>query len=387
MNTAKSVNMKSSQRATQDLDLLARLEAIFEEVGWPTEMHMQARRTMKGPTDVVVRVPLAHGHHADLEVHTAHELRPGGFDSWATARRAQGSNAAAIPVLAMPSVSSRLAELCRRAGWSWYDLSGNCWIDIPGVFHFERSGLPPVYRIPRRGASLGTAAASRVLRALLTPAHAGRSWTQRGLVAETCRKIGDAAPVSLGLVNKVVRHLRDEGYVSVTSDRAGIRVRDPLALLAAWRDAYRFDRHERRAFFTLLKGERLEEVLGRLEFEAGGMAAYAAFSAAERQAPHVRQPKTWIYLRAEALRDLARLAQAKEVDSGENLVVLIPDDPGVFMTFEADQRVGETKLHCTDPVQTYVDLSRCGGRGEEAAEAILEQRILPKWKDAGLVHD
>jgi hypothetical protein len=72
--------------------------------------------------------------------------------------------------------------------------------------------------------------------------------------------------------------------------------------------------------------------------------------------------------------------QAKEVDSGENLVVLIPDDSGVFLSFDADSHIDEPTLGCTDPVQTYVDLIHCGGRGEEAAHALLDQKILPAWK-------
>jgi hypothetical protein len=72
--------------------------------------------------------------------------------------------------------------------------------------------------------------------------------------------------------------------------------------------------------------------------------------------------------------------QAKEVDSGENLVILVPADSGVFVTFDADSYVGERTLGCTDPVQTYIDLLHCGGRGEEAAQALLERKILPAWK-------
>jgi hypothetical protein len=279
----------------------------------------------------------------------------------------------------MPFVSSRFADLCRDAGWSWCDLAGNCRIDVPGLLRIERSGLAPVRRPPRPAANLGTAAAARVLRALLSPAHAGRSWTQRSLQVETvwARVEGDR-PVSLGLVNKVIRFVREEGYVE-GARRRGLRVRDPGGLLAAWSEAYRFERHERLAYFTLLKGTALHEALYRVELEAGGMAAYAAFSAAERQAPHVRQPRTWLYLGAPFLDSLVQHAQAKEVDTGENLVVLVPDDPGVFASFEADTDIDEQRMRCTDPVQTYVDLMHCGGRGEEAAKAVLEQRVLPPW--------
>jgi hypothetical protein len=65
------------------------------------------------------------------------------------------------------------------------------------------------------------------------------------------------------------------------------------------------------------------------------------------------------------------------------LVVLIPDDEGVFSLTDGG-RTGEHRMRCTNPVQTYVDLWHSGGRGEEAAEALLEQRLKPQWKDKGL---
>jgi len=69
------------------------------------------------------------------------------------------------------------------------------------------------------------------------------------------------------------------------------------------------------------------------------------------------------------------------VDSGENLVVFIPADNGVFYLQEG----GTGRLACTNPVQTYVDLFHCGGRGDEAAEALLEQNLKRAWKARGLL--
>ena len=46
---------------------------------------------------------------------------------------------------------------------------------------------------------------------------------------------------------------------------------------------------------------------------------------------------------------------------------------GLSMTFASQHR----------PIQTYVDLTQCGGRGEEAAEALLEQNLKPGWKARG----
>jgi len=79
-----------------------------------------------------------------------------------------------------------------------------------------------------------------------------------------------------------------------------------------------------------------------------------------------------------------RLVEAKRVDSGENLIVLVPEDEGVFLQHDDPAWIGE-RLGYTNPFQTYVDLYHAGGRGEEAAEAILEQRIKPEWKRQGFV--
>jgi hypothetical protein len=52
--------------------------------------------------------------------------------------------------------------------------------------------------------------------------------------------------------------------------------------------------------------------------------ACAAFSAAQFQAPYVRQPKTWLYVREQEVSKFEKLIEVRQVDSGENLVVVIP---------------------------------------------------------------
>lgn len=374
--------MVHPQGAALERALRAKLAATLADVGWPSKPPAAASST-RTDADAVIRLASPTGARPRLFIHVKSELRPGTFVSWADALHTKAGDASTVAVLAMPSVSPRLADLCRRAGWSWIDLAGNCRIDVPGMLHIERSGIPSIHRPPRSIANLGTAAAARVVRTLLAPAHATRCWTQRDLQQYTCWHLRNDEPVSLGLVNKVLRHLRDEGFVA-EAEEGGARLSDPLGLLNAWRGAYRFDRHERRSYFTLLKGAELDKALYKIACGAADVAAYAAFSAAERQAPHVRQPKTWLYIAAGHVEAFVRHAQAKEVDSGENVVVLVPDDSGVFLTFTADVEFGEQRVGCTDPVQTYVDVSRSGGRGEEAAQAVLEQRLLPVWKAAGI---
>jgi hypothetical protein len=134
----------------------------------------------------------------------------------------------------------------------------------------------------------------------------------------------------------------------------------------------------RRPYFTLLQGRVLQEKLRSLDPDGHGRLAYAGFSAADLQAPAVRQPRTWLYVNPSIEREFASTIEAKPVDSGENLVVLIPDDGGVFYRVET----GANRPPCTNAVQTYVDLASSGGRGEEAAEAVLQQRLKPAWSAA-----
>lgn len=379
MNTARSVNKHSASAAT----LLNEFREILADLAWPSVVPSDPSVPPGSGFDAMVRLEPVDGKPLHLLVECRADIRPASFSGWSRSRSEYAAKHHAVPVLGVPFVSKRLAELCRDSGWSWFDLAGNCHIDVPGRLHIERTGRPPVHKAPRPFANLGTAAAARVLRVLLSPEHAHRSWTQRDLQAYTCWRLPGDTPVSLGLVNKVVRHLRDEDFVT-ERDAGGVRLRDAHRLLEAWRQAYRFERHERRSYFTLLQGTALTQALYDAYLGGADSVVYAVFSAAERQAPHVRQPKTWLYASPRHLRALLERTEAKEVDSGENLVILLPEDSGVFLSFSADSWVGEQTIGCTDPAQTYVDLARSGGRGEEAAQALLERRLLPAWKSAGL---
>ena len=372
------MNTKHLSGAALEKALAAKLEELLRAVDWLRGWQLKHLRAgSDAGFDLLVTLPLPRGGKAALCVECKTDLRPGVFRMFADrVFSPAGHPSVVVPVLALPSVSPRVAELCAEHGWSWFDLAGNHRLDVPGLLHLRHTGNAAVHARPRPSANLGTREAARVIRVLLISKHAGMRWTQRD-VQELCEP-----SVSLGLVNKVVRHLRDEAFLEA-SEGDGFRLRDPLRLLSEWRKAYRFDRHERRGYFTLLPAGKLRDALARLGSQTKGFAAYAAFSAAELQAPHVRQPKTWLYVREQETSKFEELVDAKPVDSGENLVVLIPNDDGVF--YAADRgKPSEGRMSCTNPVQTYVDLVHCGGRGEEAAEALLQQLLKPEWRSHGL---
>jgi hypothetical protein len=372
------MNIQNLSSVALERALAAKLEGLLRGVEWLRGWQIEhVGGASDAGFDLLVTLPLPGGGKAALCVECKRELRPSVFRMVADKTFSPaGRPKVVVPVLALPWVSPRVAELCAEHGWSWFDLAGNHRLDIPGLLRLDHTGNEAVHKRPRPVANLSTREAGRVIRALLHPGHAGKRWTQREMQAH-CEP-----NVSIGLVNKVVRHLLDEAFIEAGED-GGFRLRDPLKLLFAWRDVYRFDRHEQRGYFTLLQGKRLHDALAQLDLRTGHFAAYAAFSAAEFQAPHVRQPKTWLYVREKDLFKFEELVEAKPVESGENLMVLIPDDDGVFYLSDGSM-VGDHRMGYTNAVQTYVDLFHCGGRGEEAAEALLNQHLKPEWEIHGL---
>ncbi|MGH9391703.1 MAG: type IV toxin-antitoxin system AbiEi family antitoxin, partial [Vicinamibacteria bacterium] len=175
---------------------------------------------------------------------------------------------------------------------------------------------------------------------------------------------------SLRQVANVKSLLLDKEWVASGSD--GIFLREPEPLLREWAAAYELRKNKPESFYSLKDVDEVERELAKRCQEIGLRYALTAFSGAVRLAPAVR------YRRAYAFVDrpgtLADLLEIKRVDSGENVLFLTPYDDGVFY----DSRSIDD-LRVVSPIQLFLDLSSIRGRGEEAAEAVLEQEIRPKW--------
>jgi hypothetical protein len=377
VNRSKNVN---TEPITSPLELERQLSDQFAKILAEVPAFGAWERTMHGgPVDLgfdfSVSAQAPNGPRLEFVVECKMSPRPVHFPHVNIERefRDQLPNRIRVPVLAAPVIGSRMAEVCWENGWSWFDLTGNCRLCVPGYLYIERKGGKPTYRRPRVGANLGTPQASRVLRVILQPYQLSSFLKQRDL-QERCRP-----GVSLGLVNKVLSHLRAEKYVQ-EDKQGGYRVSDAAGLLQAWQAAYQFKRVRQLRLFTLKRPIEIEQALQGIGPHLDVKVAYAAFSAADLQAPAVRQPKTWLMVSPDWEHEVLNALGAKSVDSGENLIVLVPPDDGPF--FEAERREG--RFACTHPLQTYLDVSQFSGRGEEAAEALFQQVIKPAWKERGV---
>ena len=97
------------------------------------------------------------------------------------------------------------------------------------------------------------------------------------------------------------------------------------------------------------------------------------FFGAARLSPAVWYQRAFAYVEQDD-EDLLSQKALKRITSGANLSLLSPHDSGVFY----GSRVIDG-IRIASPIQVYLDLSGFRGRGEEAANALLDQVIRPAW--------
>jgi hypothetical protein len=259
-----------------------------------------------------------------------------------------------------PYISSQAASICEKAGIGYADLAGNCRL-VFGQVYIERRDWPNPSVVKRELRSLFTPKAARILSVLF--ADPRRPWKVLDLAKE--------ARVSLGQVSNVKTLLEDREWVERSSK--GLRLSHPEDVLAAWVSSYSFGKNRIREYYSLQTTAEIEAGLSRICCETGISCALTGFSAAARLAPAVRSQRVMAYV-DNRIEEIARRLELKEVPSGANVSLVEPADTGVFI---GSREVEGQRI--VSPVQLYLDLKSMKGRGEEAAEAILEKVIKPTW--------
>ena len=177
------------------------------------------------------------------------------------------------------------------------------------------------------------------------------------------------AGVSFGLVSEVRRELLDREWAD--TDNEGLFLSDPASLLLDWVLSYDLGKHDVVACYSVAGVADLEVRIAQACAGRQIRYALAAFSAGARLAPNVRYNRAMAFVEEEALSVAAELG-AKKVASGANLQLSVPFDAGIFY----DSRIIDGQC-VTSPIQTCLDLCQMNGRGDEAADAVLEQVIRP----------
>lgn len=268
-------------------------------------------------------------------------------------------------IVIAPYVSEGAAGPLIKRGIGYWDASGNCRI-WSGALYLERKGFSNRFARQASQGSPFTRAGQRLLRPLLDPEHAGRTWTLRELAKA-------AYPgISLGQAHALAKLLELRNHLDRNAD--GIKVKDPGEFLRAWAREVKPPRTVQRRFYTPLSQDafrkRFQEVLPGLGDET--KALLASFTAASEVAPYVRQHRSFLYWLGDA-KPLEDVLELQVVPDGENVVATLALDEGVFYGWAP----GSPTI--TSPVQTFIDLMHAGGRGAEAAEHLFDRILRPRY--------
>lgn len=268
-------------------------------------------------------------------------------------------NPSAYGIIVAPYISPKAAEICIEENIGFVDFAGNCRISFKGVY-IEQSGKPNPSIIRREQRSLFSQKAAYVLRVLLE--NPKKKWRIANLAKE--------AHVSLGQAFNVKKLLLDREMIVV--DDNGIVLKYPDTLLGEWAVVY-VPRKNWSEYFTLKSPAEFEVELAKLCVGKSIPYALMGFSAASRYAPAVRSNRAMAYVSGDADK-IAQELGLKAVTSGANVVLAFPSDDSVYY---GSQEIDEMKI--VSPLQAYLDLVGFRGRGDEAAQMILERKVKPAW--------
>ena len=259
-----------------------------------------------------------------------------------------------------PYVSPRSAEICRADGVSYLDFAGNCRLVFDSIYIERKGELNPYIRKSDLN-SLYTSKAERILRVLLN--RPKRSWKMQDLAKE--------AKVSLGQTANVKKLLLDREWITANQD--GLSLREPEALLSEWSGRYTFRKNIVRSYYSLKSIREIEAEFAEVGGGPEPDCVLTGFSAAARYAPAVRYRRVMAYAKG-PVDEIVNKAGLIEAPSGANVLLLEPYDESLL--YGAGEIEG---IWIVSPVQAYLDLVGYKGRGEEAAETLLEKVLRPAW--------
>jgi len=263
-------------------------------------------------------------------------------------------------IIAAPYLSDTSRLICKEAGVGCVDLAGNAFLSFKKIF-IDKSGRPNPFAVTRRAKSVFSPKSSRVLRVLLS--DPSKKWYVEGLSQE--------AGISIGLVSRVKQRLLSEEWIREENKRLSLV--KPDEALAQWVNNYSYDKNRIFSFYSGLTEDQLEAAIARECEKRQWRYGLALFSGARKVAPFVRFMQFFSYVVGD-IEDIAKGLQLKKVGSGANVTLLQPYDEGVLYGLQDIDGI-----NVVSDIQLYLDLKSYKGRGEEAAQAIFEQRIRPTW--------
>jgi hypothetical protein len=283
------------------------------------------------------------------------------------ARYSQGRKAK--PLLLTNYISANLAERLIEAGVNFADAAGNVYLNWPGKLHIQIQGKKSTQIAEAKSERLAQPSGLRILYVLLT--QPPRNWG-------TYRGIATAAGVALGSIARVMRELKDKGYV-IEERRDEWRLIQKRKLLDIWVEGY-----GARLRPSLLIGryqpseEHLERTLQTLQNELGSKKISWTLTggfAADALTHHYRGEQLVFYAQEWHLEITRRLKWLP----AERGPVTVLRNFSPLVGFHLESQAAQPIAH---PLLVYAELIFQGRERELETAKILYDKYL-----AGLVAD
>lgn len=263
-------------------------------------------------------------------------------------------------ILVAPYLSDASRQICKETGIGCVDLAGNAFLSFKKMF-IDRSGRPNPFSAARLSKSIFSPKSSRILRVLLS--DPSKKWYVENLSKE--------AGISIGLTSRVKQTLLSEEWIK--EENKSFYLVKPEEALNRWVNNYSYEKNPGFSYYSGLSENQLETAIKKECEKRKYRYGLALFSGAKKVAPFVRFIRFFSYVDGD-IESIANALQLKKVETGANVALLQPYDEGVFYGLQ-----DINGINVVSDIQLYLDLKSYKGRGEEAAQAIFEQRIKPKW--------
>jgi len=264
----------------------------------------------------------------------------------------------AYPVLAAPYLTESTRKMCKEAGVGYFDLAGNVYLRFDNVL-VDRTTPLAIRQERKTVRSLSSPKVSQVIRAMLSQPKRIYRVTE----------LAKASRVSPAQAYKVANLLELKGFARRDPSRKVVLTK-PGGLLEAWASSLDFKRNRIAPSFSL---ERTPEAVMKAIAKAAGAGkrpyALTMFAGASLIAPFTRFYDVTFYIEDGLGWWMDRL-DLKEVETGSNLQLVVPRDPGVFTNAQVIRGYS-----VVSNIQLYADLLTNPARGREQAETIRRKKI------------
>jgi hypothetical protein len=177
--------------------------------------------------------------------------------------------------------------------------------------------------------------------------------------------IAKKAGITSAMAQRIVLKLERTGYVTI---RGTVKVINRMKLIRAWGYCTSIRELERVEYIAVERPQYVMMKIANSAQAAGLKYAFTLFSATEHISPYVAPSDTYVYVKKRDIKawDAVLRSQNMLPQERDGNVILLPVDDEYFEgAFEV------RGVHIVSLPQLYVDLFSFGGRGEEAAEQIL----------------